>query len=69
MPRKCNVCTHAEVDAINRALISGISYRSIAKQYGVSESSMYCHKAEHLPATLVKAAEVEQVASADDLLS
>lgn len=69
MARKCSVCSHPEVDAINEALISGVSYRRIATQYGLTEASVRRHKSAHLPAALVKASEASQVASADDLLS
>lgn len=68
MPRKCSVCSHPEVDAINQALVSGQSYRNIAERFGLAMSSVYRHKSEHLPNALIKAAEAEQVASADDLL-
>jgi hypothetical protein len=39
-----------------------------AKRFGLSESAVYRHKVEHLPAHLLKAREVEEVAQADDLL-
>jgi hypothetical protein len=50
------------------ALISGAPYRSVAKRFGLSESAVYRHKTEHLPAHLLKAREVEEMAQADDLL-
>ena len=68
MPRKCSVCSHPEVDAINEALVSGVSYRRIATQFGLSEPSVRRHNKSHLPAALVKASEASQVANADDLL-
>ena len=46
----------------------GLSYRSVAKRFGLSESAVYRHKTEHLPAHLLKAKEIEEVAQADDLL-
>src|SRR5215213_10789700 len=68
MPRRCTVCDHPERHGIDEALVSGAPYRSVAKRFGLSESAVYRHKTEHLPAHLLKAQEVEEVARADDLL-
>jgi len=68
MPRRCTVCDHPERHCIDETLVSGAPYRGIAKQFGISESAVYRHKTEHLPANLLKAKEAEEVAQADDLL-
>jgi hypothetical protein len=68
MPRRCTVCDHPERHSIDETLVTGAPYRSVAKRFGLSESSVYRHKSEHLPAHLLKAREVEEVAQADDLL-
>jgi transposase-like protein len=68
MPRRCTVCDHSERHGIDEALVPGAPYRSVAKRFGLSESAVYRHKTEHLPAHLLKAKEVEEVAQADDLL-
>jgi transposase-like protein len=68
MPRRCTVCDHPESHSIDEALVSGASYRSVAKQFELSESAVYRHKTEHLPAQLLKAREVEEATRADDLL-
>src|SRR3712207_9300377 len=68
MPRRCTVCDHSERHNIDGALVSGTPYRSVAKRFGLSESAVYRHKNEHLPAHLLKAREAEEVAQADDLL-
>ena len=68
MPRRCTVCDHPEKHGIDEALVTGAPYRSVAKRFGLSESSVYRHKSEHLPAHLLKAREVEEVAQAEDLL-
>ena len=68
MPRRCTVCDHPESHSIDETLVTGAPYRSVAKRFGLSESAMYRHKTEHLPAHLLKAKEVEEVARADDLL-
>ena len=68
MPRRCTVCDHPERHRIDEALVSGTPYRSVAKQFELSESAVYRHKTDHLPAHLLKAREIEEVARADDLL-
>jgi hypothetical protein len=62
------VCDHQKRHGIDEALVSGAPYRSVAKRFELSESAVYRHKTEHLPAHLLKAREVEEVAQADDLL-
>jgi hypothetical protein len=68
MPRRCTVCDHPERHSIDEALVSGAPYRSVAKRFELSESAVYRHKTEHLPAHLLKAREAEELARADDLL-
>ena len=68
MPRRCTVCDRPKRHSIDEALVSGAPYRGIAKRFGLSESAVYRHKSEHLPAHLLKAREVEEAAQADDLL-
>ena len=68
MPRRCTVCDHPERHSIDEALVSGAPYRSVAKRFELSESAVYRHKTEHLPAHLLKAREVEETARVDDLL-
>jgi transposase-like protein len=68
MPRRCTVCDHPESHSIDEVLVTGAPYRSVAKRFGLSESAVYRHKTEHLPAHLLKAREVEEVARADSLL-
>jgi hypothetical protein len=68
MPRRCSACDHPESHSIDETLVTRAPYRSVAKRFGLSESAVYRHKTEHLPAHLLKAKEVEEVAQADDLL-
>lgn len=67
MPRTCTICNHPERPEIDRALLSGEAYRTIAKRYGASPSAVLRHR-EHLPTQLVKAQAAEEVAQADNLL-
>src|SRR5829696_3209096 len=68
MPRRCTVCDHSQRHGIDEVLVTGAPYRSLAKRFGLSESAVYRHKTEHLPAHLLKAREAEEAARADDLL-
>jgi hypothetical protein len=68
MPRRCTVCDHPERRGIDETLVTGAPYRSVAKRFELSESAVYRHETEHLPAHLLKAKEVEEVTQADDLL-
>src|SRR5215469_4351609 len=65
--RTCTVCTHPARDEIDRALISQSSYRSVAKRFGVSQPATFRH-GRHMPATLVKAQEAQEIAQADSLV-
>ena len=62
MPRRCTVCDHPGRYDIDEALVDGAPYRSVAKRFELSESAVYRHKTEHLPAHLLKAKEVEVAA-------
>ena len=62
------MCDHPERHSIDEVLVTGAPYRSVAKRFALSESAVYRHKTDHLPAHLLKAREVEEVAQADDLL-
>jgi hypothetical protein len=68
VPRPCTICTHSELEAINRALVQGTPNRRIASHHDVTERAVRNHKANHLPETLAKAQEAEEVAEAEELL-
>lgn len=69
MPRSCTICSHPEREAVDRALVEKVPNRRIASQYDVSERAVRNHKANHLPATLAKSQDAQEVAEADDLLA
>ena len=69
MPRKCTICSHPQIEAINRALVENESFRYVAKQFGISSTALHRHKSEHIPAELAMAKQAEKVTKADDLLS
>jgi hypothetical protein len=68
MPRSCTVCEHSKRGEIDRALVGDSSNLSVSSLFGVSESAVRRHKANHLPAKLVMAQAAEEVAQADSLL-
>jgi hypothetical protein len=68
VPRRCTVCDHLDSHSIDETLVTGVLYRSVAKRFELSESAVYRHMIEHLPAHLLKARQLEDVARADDLL-
>jgi hypothetical protein len=68
MPRKCTICNHESQEAINAALLGPESLRGIASRWSVSKTALLRHKADHLPASVVKAVEVEQEISGGKLL-
>jgi hypothetical protein len=67
MPRRCTVCTHEEHHAINVGLVRGGGNRRIAAHYGLSESSVRRHRAEHIPELLIQAYEAIERDDAEGL--
>jgi len=68
MPRTCTICSHPDRKAIDAALVGREAYRHIAGRFGTSTGALQRHKSEHLPASLVRAREAEEVTQADNLL-
>jgi hypothetical protein len=71
MPRTCSVCGHDQRDVIERALVSGMSYRDIAGQFALSRNAVHRHATSHLPATVPEAqaaSEVERATALSDRL-
>ena len=60
MPRKCTICNHGSREEINAALLGAESFRTIASRWSVSKTALLRHKADHLPASVVKAAEAKE---------
>jgi hypothetical protein len=53
MPRTCLACSHAEREAIDKALATGEPLRNIAKHVPISPAALLRHKS-HVAGTLVK---------------
>lgn len=67
MPRICTICTHEKKEEIDKALINNESLRNIAKRFNLSSAAVNRHKV-HLPATLTKAKDVQEIAQADNVM-
>ncbi len=55
MPRTCTVCSHQDREAIDTALVAGQSAEKTSALFRVSPDAVQRHRAEHLPAVLLKA--------------
>jgi hypothetical protein len=55
MANVCRICKSGNLKEINSRLIKGEQLRNIAEDYGMAESSVFRHKRDHLPKTLMKA--------------
>jgi hypothetical protein len=61
MPRRCSICDHPQRKRIDVSLLRA-SYRSVAQQFGLSESAVFRHRQDHLTKRLtLAAAEGEQL--------
>lgn len=63
------MCAHPNRDAIDKALVGDSSNLSLSSEFVVSEAALRRHKTNHLPATLAKSQDAQEVAEADDLLA
>lgn len=68
MPRVCTICTHGERAAIDGALVAGTPETQIAALFRVSPDAVARHKANHLPAALVKARDAEDITQAINIV-
>jgi len=69
MPRTCTICTHANKDEIDKALIDNATVRDIARRHSVSKDAVHRHKQSHLPRALVQASQAAEVVHGDNLLN
>jgi hypothetical protein len=59
MARRCTVCAHPELQAVNRALASGTPIRDVAGQFGLSRSALARHGEAHMQEVMGRAAEAQ----------
>jgi hypothetical protein len=62
--RKCSVCSHTQIDKINQQLVANRSYRGIAGQFGLTDSSVHRHASTCVAEMLDAAREAQVLHSA-----
>jgi hypothetical protein len=67
MPQTCSVCRHSELSQIDKALLAGEPFRSIAKRVSLSPAALFRHKS-HVEKRLVEARESEEASQGRDLV-
>ena len=68
MPKPCPVCIHPERQSIERAILASENLREVAKRFALSYWATDRHKRGHIPAGLLKAQQIREVARGDSLL-
>lgn len=68
MPRQCSACKHELRHEIDKALLAGETFRYVSERFALSTGALFRHKQRHLPPTLLRAQEAQEVARADSLL-
>lgn len=70
MPGKCSICYHPEREEIEKALLSGASFRETGKRFNVSWQSVGRHQRDgHITSTLIQSKRATEIAQGDNLLS
>ena len=60
MPRKCSICTHEQRPDIERCVLAGASYRTVARQFAVSRDAVVRHR-RHLTASTPNSLPLDQI--------
>lgn len=53
--RVCVTCSHAEREIIEQSIMTGASIAELSRRYGISEDSLFHHKANCIPKRLAEA--------------
>lgn len=67
MPRTCTACTNPHREEIDRRLLEGAPFRTIAKLYSLSPASVFRHNG-HMSKTLSHARQEAEILRADGLM-
>lgn len=67
MPRTCTACTNPHREEIDRRLVEGTPFRSIAKLYSLSPASLFRHN-KHMSKTLSQSRQEADILRADGLM-
>jgi hypothetical protein len=68
MPRRCKVCEHAQLQKIDKLLLGGDTFRSVARAFGLSEPSVGRHYHRHLGQTVIESNKRNDPKRGDKLL-
>ena len=67
---RCTICNHPQRVEIDKALISGATYREIAQKYGVSKDALYRHRKNgHIAEQIAKVARKKEIKQAREIAS
>lgn len=70
MPGKCSICYHPQREEIEKALLSGASFRETGKRFNVSWQAVGRHQRDgHITSTLIQSKRATEIAQGDNLLS
>lgn len=65
---QCTICSHPQRLEIDKALISGVTYREIAQRYNVSKHAVYRHRKNgHISKQIANAARKKETKQTKDL--
>ena len=68
MPRKCTVCAHTDRKSIDEAILAGLAYRDIARQWSVSKDAVKRHADNHIAKDLATAHRAQESTRVDSLM-
>jgi hypothetical protein len=69
VPRVCTVCSHPNRAEIDQVLVAGeLPFRTIADRFGLSQTALKRHRAEHVPVKIATAKAAQEVTEAGSLL-
>jgi len=67
MARTCTVCKNPRRPEIDAALLAGVAFRNIAKQFGLSTGTVFRHR-RHVGQALAKAEKANEIARGNALV-
>jgi transposase len=68
MPRRCSVCIHEQRPEIERSVLAGDSYRTVAQRFRVSRDAVVRHR-KHLTVEVANPLCSEQITQSETLLA
>ena len=68
MPRVCTICKHPRRPEVDAAILAGVAFRTISKQFDLSVSAVFRHR-RHVGEALAKAENASEVARGDALVA